>query len=458
MNPLAVIILAAGQGTRMRSNLPKVLHQLAGWPLLQHVLEAVYPLNPEHVVVVTGHKAELVESALASSTATWVRQDEQNGTGHAVQCALPALEGFAGDILILSGDTPLVESQTLEKFIGHHRREHRELSVLSMTIDNPTGYGRVIRDSYDGLLEIVEEKDADAQTRTITEVNSGIYCAATKNLKQWLESVNNNNAQGEYYLPDIIPMAVAAGSGGVYHHTDSLSLAGVNNRQQLSQLEKVFRDRKVEQLMETGVTFIDPDSCWLAPDVQVAQDVIIFPNVVLGVGVVIEEGCRVGPFCEIIQSKLGPGTVVRPFSHLDGAESRGPNEIGPYARLRPGSVLEPRAKVGNFCELKKAHIGAGSKVNHLSYVGDTEMGSNVNVGAGTITCNYDGANKHKTTIGDGVFIGSGTQLVAPVTLEEGVVIGAGSTITKNVPAKALAVTRVKPTYVNGWVRPVKIIK
>jgi bifunctional UDP-N-acetylglucosamine pyrophosphorylase / glucosamine-1-phosphate N-acetyltransferase len=456
MSRLAVLVLAAGQGTRMRSDLPKVLHELAGWPLLKHVLQAVHPLQPERIIIITGHQAQLVEEALSSTSITWVRQQKQKGTGHAVLCALPALEGFDGNILILNGDTPLVESQTLQNFVGHHCQESRELSVLSMTIDNPTGYGRVVRDAAGGLLEVVEEKDADAKIREITEVNSGIYCVASRNLASWLGQVTNNNAQGEYYLPDIIPMAVAAGKGAAYHHADSLSLAGVNNRLQLSQLEKVFRDRKIVELMESGVTFIDPESCWLAPDVKVGRDCIIFPSVILGVEVVIGEGCRVGPFCEIRQSKIGAGTVVKAFSHLDGAQSKGPNEIGPFTRLRIGSILESGAKVGNFCELKKAHIGNGSKVNHLSYVGDTEMGKNVNVGAGTITCNYDGVNKHKTTIGDGVFIGSGTQLVAPVTLEKGVVIGAGSTITKSVPADSLALTRAAKRVIPGWVRPKKI--
>ena len=458
MSSLAVLVLAAGQGTRMRSSLPKVLHELAGWPLLQHVLQAVHSLRPERIIIVTGHKAEQVETALANEAITWVRQEEQKGTGHAVLSAMPALAGFVGDILILNGDTPLVESHTLETFVGHHRRERRELSVLSMTIPSPTGYGRVVRDAAGGLLQVVEEKDADAQIKNITEVNSGIYCVASKNLPKWLGQINNDNAQGEYYLPDIIPMAVKTGTGAAYHHPDSLSLAGVNNRQQLSSLERVFRDRKVVQLMDAGVTFVDPDSCWLAPDVQVGRDSVIFPNVILGVDVVIGEGCRVGPFCEIRQSAIGDGTVIKAFSHIEGAICKGPNEIGPYARLRVGSILETKAKVGNFCELKKAHIGAGSKVNHLSYVGDTDMGEGVNVGAGTITCNYDGVNKHKTTIGDYVFIGSGTQLVAPVTLARGVVIGAGSTVTKDVPAGALALTRAKQKHIENWPRPAKILK
>ncbi|MBF0445075.1 MAG: bifunctional UDP-N-acetylglucosamine diphosphorylase/glucosamine-1-phosphate N-acetyltransferase GlmU, partial [Magnetococcales bacterium] len=371
MSSLAVLVLAAGQGTRMRSSQPKVLHELAGWPLLQHVLASVDSLKPTRIIIVTGHQAHLVEAALPDSAITWVRQNQQKGTGHAVQCAMPALEGFTGDLLILNGDTPLVESQTLKTFVGHHRREKRELSVLSMTIESPTGYGRVVRDAAGGLLEVVEEKDADTKIRKIKEVNSGIYCVRTKNLAQWLQNINNNNAQGEYYLPDIIPMAVANGAGAAYHHSDSLSLAGVNNRLQLAKLEKVYRDRKVANLMEEGVTFVDPESCWLAPDLVVARDVVIFPNVIFGVGVKIGEGCRIGPFCEISNSTLGPNTVVKAFSHLDGAKTTGPNEIGPYARLRVGSVLEAKAKVGNFCELKKAHIGEGSKVNHLSYVGDT---------------------------------------------------------------------------------------
>ncbi len=439
----------------MRSNLPKVLHELAGMSLLGHVLKAVEPLHPERTIIVTGHQAEKVEASLDSKEIKWVRQEQQKGTGHAVLCALSALAGFEGEILILNGDTPLVETETLQTFVGHHHREERQLSLLSMTIDPPTGYGRVVRDAAGALLQVVEEKDADPQIAQITEVNSGIYSVSSQNLATWLEQVTCENAQGEYYLPDIIPMAVAAGVGAAYHHPDSLSLAGVNNRQQLAKLEKVFRDRKVGCLMDSGVTFIDPDSCWLAADVQIGQDTVIFPNVILGPAVEIGTECRIGPFCEISQSQIGSGTVIKSFSHLVGARCRGPNEIGPYARLREGSVLEPKAKVGNFCELKKAHIGAGSKVNHLSYVGDTDMGEGVNVGAGTITCNYDGANKHKTTIGDRVFIGSGTQLVAPVTLAEGVVIGAGSTINKDVPANVLALTRAPQRVISGWSRPKK---
>ncbi|MBF0447611.1 MAG: bifunctional UDP-N-acetylglucosamine diphosphorylase/glucosamine-1-phosphate N-acetyltransferase GlmU [Magnetococcales bacterium] len=452
MTSLAVLILAAGQGTRMCSSRPKVLHELAGWPLLRHVLHGVAPLNPEKIIVVTGHQAQQVEAAFPDSGISWIRQVEQNGTGDAVRCALPALQGFTGNLLILSGDTPLIKTETLRGFVDLHHEEDRALSLLSMTLDDPTGYGRIIRDGGGGLREVVEQKDANGTVQQITEVNSGIYCVAIDRIGGWLAAITNHNAQGEYYLPDIIPMAVKEGVGAAYHHSDSGSLLGINTRKQLAQLEVVFRDRQVERFMEAGVGFIDPSSCWLAPDCQIGQDTIIQPNVILGVGVVIGAGCQIGPFCEIRQSQIGPGTIIKAFSHLEGAQTAGPNEIGPYARLRFGSVLEAKAKVGNFCELKKAHIGVGSKVNHLSYIGDTEMGEGVNVGAGTITCNYDGVNKHKTTIGDRVFIGSGTQLVAPVTLEDQVMIAAGSTVTMDVPADSLALSRVKQQIVSEWSR------
>ena len=450
MNPLTILILAGGQGTRMRSGLPKVLHELAGQPLLGHVLAAARRLRPARLVVVTGHQSQRVESVLAAPDITWVLQPEQQGTAHAVQCALPVLEGLTGDLLILSGDHPLIEAGTLETLLDHHRRKGCGLTLLSTTIDPPTGYGRVVRDAVGHLERVVEHKDADEVQRGITEVNAGIYCVDLARLPGWLARVENANVQGEYYLPDIVPMAIAEGGAAVFHHADAHELSGVNDRRQLAGLERAFRDRLAGRLMDEGVTFVDPGSCWLAADVVIGRDTVIQPNVILGPGVEIGAECRIGPFCEIRDSRIGPGCEVRGFCHLEGAQLEGGNVIGPYARLRPGSDIRTLAKVGNFCEVKKSVIGAGSKVNHLSYIGDTEMGGGVNVGAGTITCNYDGFTKHRTVIGDNVFIGSDTQLVAPVTVGSGAVIAAGTTVTKAVPADALALARVEQRHIAGY--------
>ncbi len=452
MKPRSILILAAGQGTRMRSNLPKVLHELAGRPLLGHVLAAARRLNPQRLVVVIGHQAERIEAALAADDITWIHQPEQLGTAHAVKSALPAFDGLEGDLLILSGDHPLIATETLEQFLDEHDRQGRGVTLLSTTIDPPTGYGRVIRDAGGRLARVVEHKDADETERAIQEVNAGIYCVDLTRLPAWLERVNNDNAQGEYYLPDIVPMAIAEGGAGLFHHEDHLSLSGINNRRQLAQLERVFRDRLVGRLMDSGVTFIDPQSCWLAADVKIGRDTVIQANVILGPGVEISTDCRIGPFCEISDSVIGAGSEIKGFCHLDGALLQGPNVVGPYARLRPGSQLRAKARVGNFCEVKKSLIGAGSKINHLSYVGDTDMGAGVNVGAGTITCNYDGFNKHRTEIGDRVFIGSDTQLVAPVRVGAGAVIAAGTTVTKPVPENALAMARTPQRHIAGYAK------
>ncbi|MBF0371262.1 MAG: bifunctional UDP-N-acetylglucosamine diphosphorylase/glucosamine-1-phosphate N-acetyltransferase GlmU [Magnetococcales bacterium] len=435
----------------MRSALPKVLHELAGLPLLAHVLEASRQLKPERLVVVIGHGADQVRDSLDAADITWVLQDEQLGTGHAVSCAMPALAGLEGELIVLNGDHPLIEPATLNKLHNEHIESGQAVTLLSTTIDPPTGYGRVVRDSSGTLLGIVEQKDADPKTLAITEVNSGTYCFKLTAMPAWLKRLSNNNAQGEYYLPDVVALAKADGLPvGACHHDDHHSLSGINSRRQLAQLEAAFRNRLVDGLMDRGVTFIDPGSCWLAADVQIGRDTIISPNVHLGPGVVIGEGCRVGPFCQIQKSHMGDGCEILAFCHLDGAQLAGPNVIGPYARLRPGTVLAAGAKVGNFCEVKKSNIGPGSKINHLTYVGDTEMGGGVNVGAGTITCNYDGVNKHRTVIGEGVFIGSDTQLVAPVTVGEGAVIGAGTTVTREVAAGSLATSRAPQKEIAGW--------
>ncbi len=437
----------------MRSSLPKVLHALAGRPLLGHVLTAARLLEPQRLVVVVGHQAEAVQAAFPDSDITWVNQAQQLGTAHAVQCALGALGDAPGEVLILSGDTPLVEPALLRGLLMQHRQSGVGVTVVSVIQSQPKGYGRIVRDGAGALLRIVEEKDASEAERAILEVNSGVYCVDRCRLAVWLREIAADNAQGEYYLPDLLAVAREAGAGvGLFQHGDARSLAGVNDRQQLAALERVLRDRLVAYWQQEGVTFVDPDSCWLAVDVVIGQDSVIEPQVILGAGTRIGVGCRVGPFCEIRQSQLGPGCQVKGFCHLEGAVVEGESTVGPYARLRPGTVLAVGARVGNFCEIKKSYIGAGSKVNHLSYIGDTQMGEGVNVGAGTITCNYDGVHKHQTVIGDGVFIGSDTQLVAPVRVGEQAVIGAGTTVTKEVPAKALAISRSPQLHISDWKR------
>lgn len=436
----------------MRSSLPKVLHPLAGRPLLGHLLETARCLDPIRLLVVTGFQSERIHAQFPQNDITWVYQAEQLGTAHAVMTALPALAGLAGELLILSGDTPLVEEATLRTLVEQHRSQGAGVTLVSSTVANPKGYGRIVRDGSGTVLRVVEEKDASEQQRAITEVNCGIYCVDLLRLAPWLDKISADNAQREYYLPDVVAVALAESLGavGVFHYADASSLAGVNNRRQLAEMEVVFRDRLVARLQDEGVTFMDPRSCWLAADVVIGQDTLLWPNVILGPETRIGIECRIGPFCEISHSQIGANSEIKGFCHLEGAVTEGSNSIGPYARLRPGTVLAQGVKVGNFCEIKKSHIGRDSKINHLSYIGDTQMGKNVNVGAGTITCNYDGAHKHQTTIGDGVFIGSDTQLVAPVRVGDRAVIAAGTTVTKNVPEDDLAISRIKQIHIPGW--------
>ncbi|MBF0135916.1 MAG: bifunctional UDP-N-acetylglucosamine diphosphorylase/glucosamine-1-phosphate N-acetyltransferase GlmU [Magnetococcus sp. DMHC-1] len=459
MHDCAVLILAAGRGTRMHSSVPKVLHHLAFRPLLAHVLGAARALRPSRIAVVVGHGAGQVKSLLSAPDIVWVDQEQQLGTGHAVLTALPALPALTNsaqrDLLILSGDTPLLAASTLTALLEDHRRHQRALTLVTTTQVPPDGYGRIVRGADCQLLRVVEEKDADPQTRAITEINTGTYCLSMDRLENWLRQITPQNAQGEYYLTDIIAMAVqdATLGGkpvGVFHHHDSISLAGINSRRQLATMEAAFRDRLIGRWMDAGVTFMDPGSCWLAADVTIGADTTILPGVILGPGVTIGQGCRIGPHCQITSSHIGDGCEILAFCHLEGAELQGPNTVGPYARLRPSAILKAKARVGNFVEIKKSTIGQGSKVNHLTYIGDAQIGQNVNIGAGTITCNYDGVHKHGTTIDDGVFIGSNTELVAPVRIGAGAVVGAGTTLTSDVPPNALAITRAPQRIIPDW--------
>ncbi|MDZ7889422.1 MAG: bifunctional UDP-N-acetylglucosamine diphosphorylase/glucosamine-1-phosphate N-acetyltransferase GlmU [Pseudomonas sp.] len=449
---LDIVILAAGQGTRMRSALPKVLHPVAGKSMLGHVIDTARQLKPQGIHVVIGHGAELVRERLAADDLNFVLQSEQLGTGHAVAQALPALT--AERVLILYGDVPLIEVATLERLL--EQVSEQQLGLLTVNLNDPTGYGRIVRDEQGVVKAIVEHKDASAEQRLICEGNTGILAVPGKHLGDWLGRLSNSNAQGEYYLTDVIAMAVADGLVvATEQAADEMEVLGANDRIQLSQLERHYQYRAARRLMVQGVTLIDPARFDLRGEVTVGCDVTIDINVILEGQVVIEDGVQIGPNCVIKNSTLRKGAIVKANSHLEGAEVGEGADCGPFARLRPGSVLGAKAHVGNFVELKNAKLGEGAKAGHLSYLGDAEIGARTNIGAGTITCNYDGANKFKTVLGEDVFIGSNSALVAPVTLGDRATTGAGSVITSDVPANTLAVGRAKQRNIEGWKRPTK---
>jgi bifunctional UDP-N-acetylglucosamine pyrophosphorylase/glucosamine-1-phosphate N-acetyltransferase len=449
---LDIVILAAGQGTRMRSALPKVLHTIAGKSMLAHVIDTARQLKPQSIHVVIGHGAELVREQLATADVNFVLQTEQLGTGHAVAQALPALT--AERVLILYGDVPLIEVATLERLLA--RVSEQQLGLLTVNLNDPTGYGRIVRDDSGVVNAIVEHKDATAEQRLINEGNTGILAVPGKRLGEWLGRLSNSNVQGEYYLTDVIAMAVADGLVvATEQAVDEMEVLGANDRIQLSQLERHYQYRAARRLMVQGVTLIDPARFDLRGEVTVGRDVTIDINVIIEGQVVIEDGVQVGPNCVIKNSTLRKGAIIKANSHLEGAEMGEGADCGPFARLRPGSVLGAKAHVGNFVELKNTTLGEGAKAGHLSYLGDAEIGARSNIGAGTITCNYDGANKFKTVLGEDVFIGSNSALVAPVTLGDRATTGAGSVITADVPDNTLAVGRAKQRNIPGWKRPTK---
>ncbi|MFZ3152331.1 bifunctional UDP-N-acetylglucosamine diphosphorylase/glucosamine-1-phosphate N-acetyltransferase GlmU [Pseudomonas sp.] len=449
---LDIVILAAGQGTRMRSALPKVLHPVAGKAMLGHVIDTARLLKPQGIHVVIGHGAERVREQLAADDLNFVLQSEQLGTGHAVAQALPALT--AERVLILYGDVPLIEVETLQRLL--QQVSEQQLGLLTVNLNDPSGYGRIVRDEHGVVKAIVEHKDASAEQRLIREGNTGILAVPGKKLGDWLGRLSNSNAQGEYYLTDVIAMAVADGLVvATEQAADEMEVLGANDRIQLSQLERHYQYRAARRLMVQGVTLIDPARFDLRGEVTVGRDVLIDINVILEGQVVIEEGVQIGPNCVIKNSILRKGAIVKANSHLEGAEMGEGADCGPFARLRPGSVLGAKAHVGNFVELKNAKLGEGAKAGHLSYLGDAEIGARTNIGAGTITCNYDGANKFKTVLGEDVFIGSNSALVAPVTLGDRATTGAGSVITGDVPDNTLAVGRAKQRNIEGWKRPTK---
>ncbi len=452
MNPLHIIILAAGEGTRMRSRLPKVLHPVGGRPMLAHVLDRARELQPAALHLVVNPEAQALTEAISGDDIRWVPQAERLGTGHAVMQAMPEIPDKA-DVLVLYGDIPLLDGDALRALREAHASA---LTLLTMRPANPAGYGRVVRDLAGAITGIVEERDADEATRAIGEVNTGIILASAAALRGWLEGLDTNNSQGEYYLTDVFALARQAGVDiGSVVAADAQRLEGANDRVQLAQLEARYRRLQAERLMRAGVTLLDPARTDLRGDVQAAMDVTIDVNVVLEGRIRLGEGVRIGPGCVLKDCELAPGTRVHANSVLEGVVTLGACDIGPFARVRPGTVLGEGTKIGNFVETKNAVLGEGSKVSHLSYIGDCDVGTNVNIGAGTITCNYDGANKHRTVIGNDAFIGSDSQLVAPVTIGEGATIGAGSTVSRDAPAGQLTVSRSRQTTVKGWKRPVK---
>ena len=449
---LNIVILAAGKGTRMQSLMPKVLHKLAGKALLQHVIDAAKQLNPSKIIVVYGYGGNAVPEAFTHENIVWVEQKEQLGTGHAVQQAAPHLDKDA-TTLILLGDVPLLSRTSCETLLN----KTKALGLLTVNKANPTGYGRIVRNAQTSIEAIVEHKDATEQQRQITEVNTGIIAANNQHLKAWLAQLSNNNAQGEYYLTDIVALAVKDGHQVAAEVTnDESSVEGVNSKADLSGLERVYQMRYATALMNAGATLQDPFRIDVRGDLKIGKDVEIDVGCVFEGEVTLADNVKVGPYCVIKNSTIGSGTEIAAYTHIEQAHVNAGCKLGPYARLRPGAEIADHAHIGNFVEIKNSTIGNGSKVNHLSYVGDAVVGKNVNIGAGTITCNYDGANKFKTIIEDNAFIGSDTQLVAPVTIGQGATIAAGSTITRDAPAGQLTFCRAKEQKsIANWKRPVK---
>lgn len=450
--PLSVVILAAGKGTRMYSDLPKVLHPIAGKPMVKHVIDTVKHLNARQINLIYGHGADLLKERLADEPVNWVFQAEQLGTGHAMQQAAPF---FADDenIMMLYGDTPLIQQSTLERLIA--QKPENGIALLTVKLENPTGYGRIIRENG-SVVAIVEQKDASAEQLKIQEVNTGVMVASGASFKKWLGNLNNNNAQGEYYITDVIAMANEDGFQVQAVQADEfMEVEGANNRLQLAALERFYQKKQAEKLLLAGVTLIDPSRFDVRGTVEHGKDVSIDVNVILEGDVKLGNNVKIGAGCVLKNVTVGDNVEIKPYSVLEDAVIGEKSAIGPFSRLRPGTQLAEGAHVGNFVEIKNAQVGKGSKVNHLTYVGDAEVGSNVNIGAGVITCNYDGANKFKTIIGDDVFVGSDSQLVAPVEIANGATIGAGSTITKNVAEGELVITRVAQKHIQGWQRPTK---
>ena len=453
---LSVVILAAGQGTRMRSSLPKVLHRLAGKPLVKHVIDTAYSLGSEQINVVYGHGGEQVKQAITDQQLCWVKQEQQLGTGHAVVQAMPNIKG-SNTVLILYGDVPLIKQQTLEILLSN--KPENGIALLTVKLTDPTGYGRIVRNSDNQVQSIVEHKDVSAEILTIQEVNTGIMAVSADDLNQWLSKLSNTNSQNEYYLTDIIGMATDAGNSvEAVIADDELEVEGVNNRLQLAKLERHYQRQQAEKLMLSGVTLYDPERVDVRGELTVEQDITIDINCIFKGEVSIAQGSYVGANCILKNCKIGKNVHIKANSIIEDTVIGDGSSVGPFARLRPGTVLADDVHIGNFVEVKKSVIATGSKAGHLAYLGDCEIGRNVNVGAGTISCNYDGANKHKTILEDDVFVGSDTQLVAPVRVGKGVTIAAGTTVTNDVSDGSLVISRSKQREIANWQRPVKAKK
>jgi bifunctional UDP-N-acetylglucosamine pyrophosphorylase / glucosamine-1-phosphate N-acetyltransferase len=454
--PVSVVILAAGQGKRMGSDLPKVLQPLAGRPLLAHVVATARELGPDAIHIVHGHGAERVRRAIAGDDIRWVQQAEQKGTGHALMQAMPGVpDGHT--VLVLYGDVPLIRTATLGDLVA--RAAAGTLALLSARLPDPSGYGRVIRDTAGRVARIVEERDANREERAVDEINTGVLAAPASRLRGWLAALKADNAQGEYYLTDCIGAAVRDGCMVDAVIAQAVAeVLGVNDKLQLAEAEAAHRRERAAGLMRAGVTVVDPARLDVRGEASCGLDVVLDVNVILEGKVKLGDRVRIGPGCVLKDCEIGDDGEVRAHSVIEGTVAGTGCVIGPFARLRPGTRLAAGVHVGNFVEVKNSELGAGTKANHLAYLGDSTVGVDVNVGAGTVTCNYDGANKHRTTIGDGVFIGSGSMLVAPVEVGEGATIGAGSTITKPVPARKLTVERSRQVTVEGWKRPEKASK
>lgn len=456
MNSLVTLILAAGKGTRMKSDLVKVLHTIAGIPMVAYPVRVAKELGCAKIIVVVGHQKDRVEAALREKDVCLVHQEEQLGSGHAVAVAESVLKGFEGNVLILCGDVPFITVPTVRQFVASHGESGAVVSVLSVVLDTPRGYGRIVRTESGNFIAIVEERDATESQRAIREINTGIYCCRAPFLFEALKKINTNNDQGEYYLPDIVSIAVAAGKRVQAVPTGSFQeVQGINDRIGLAEAEKLMRQKILAGHMREGVTIIDPDSTYIEADVTIGHDTVMYPNTMISGASKIGTGCRIEINSVISGSIIGNNVHIKPSCVIDESRIEDGATIGPFAHLRPQTVIEREARIGNFVEIKKSRIGRKSKANHLTYIGDATIGQEVNVGAGTITCNYDGANKHATIIEDGVFIGSNTALVAPVTIGKHALIGAGSTITKNVPEDTLAVARGQQSHYKHYFRPKK---
>jgi bifunctional UDP-N-acetylglucosamine pyrophosphorylase/glucosamine-1-phosphate N-acetyltransferase len=450
---LSIVILAAGQGTRMMSTRPKVIHELAGKPLLQHVVDTCRTLEPEQVIAVTGHGAEQVHAMVQAPGLSFVEQAEQLGTGHALAQCLEAIK-TGNDVLVLFGDVPLVRAETMAQIIAQVGAS--AVCILSFVPENPFNYGRIVRQQDGSVRAIVEHKDANQEQLGIGECFSGIMVIRGDCLRQLVTSLDDKNAQGEYYLTDVVDIAVVNGDPvSAIICEDPGEVSGINNQQQLAAVETLYRARQVDALMNQGAKIFDPARIDIRGEIELGRDVQIDVNCVFEGTIRLGDNVRIGANCVIRNSSIGAGSEIKPMTSIDEAVIGRDVSIGPFARIRPGTECDDQVKIGNFVEIKQAQIGRGSKVSHLSYIGDTEMGSEVNIGAGTITCNYDGVNKFKTVIEDGVFIGSDTQLVAPVTVARNATIGAGSTITRNAPADKLTVSRAKQVTIKAWSKPVK---